>query len=390
MPLMLYAHIPFCAHKCHYCDFNSHARPDPDWESYALALLRELETRLASPVFAGRKVESVFFGGGTPSLAPPSLFADILDALAARGLLATDAEITMEANPGSSDAARFADCRLAGVNRLSIGVQSLDAGELRWLERIHDPSDARQAFAAARKAGFANINLDLMHSLPEQPLARWLDTLEAAIALEPEHLSCYQLTIEPRTRLAARHRKQPLPLPDEAQSLAFLAATNERLARAGYARYEISNHAKPGFHCRHNDGYWRYHDYIGIGAGAAGKHDTPDGGCRRWRNRNAPEGYVRAIMAEGLAEQETETLSRAEAAAEACWLGLRRADGVERAAFSRRFGVDPWNAFGDSLSRWRRAGRLHVDATRIRITESGLPLTDAIAADALGATADIG
>ncbi len=382
-------HIPFCAHKCHYCDFNSHVRPAPDWPLYARALLRELEARLASPAFAGRQVASVFFGGGTPSLAPPSLFAAILDALAARGLLAADAEVTMEANPGSSEAARFADCRRAGVNRLSIGVQSLDVDELRWLERIHDPAEARQAFAAARKAGFANINLDLMYSLPGQPLARWLATLDAAIALEPEHLSCYQLTIEPRTRLAARHRKQPLPMPDEATALDFLTATNDRLARAGYRRYEISNHARPGFACRHNDAYWRYHDYIGIGAGAAGKHDTADGGCRRWRNRNAPEGYVRAVLAHGLAEQESESLDRASAAGEACWLGLRRADGVDRRAFVRRFGFDAWDGFGPSLMRWLRAGHLQVDAAGIRITASGLPLTDAIAADALGAISEI-
>ncbi|MDX8401324.1 MAG: coproporphyrinogen-III oxidase family protein, partial [Mariprofundaceae bacterium] len=188
--LHLYVHLPFCAHKCHYCDFNSHVRAAPDWNAYGDTLLRELDAWLTAPAFAGRRITTVFFGGGTPSLAPPSLFADLLDHLDARSLLAEDAEITMEANPGSSEAARFADCRRAGVNRLSIGVQSLDADELRWLERIHSPAEALEAFEAARRAGFANVNLDLMHSLPAQPLDRWLATLDDAIALGPEHLSC--------------------------------------------------------------------------------------------------------------------------------------------------------------------------------------------------------
>ncbi|MDX8401589.1 MAG: coproporphyrinogen III oxidase, partial [Mariprofundaceae bacterium] len=170
------------------------------------------------------------------------------------------------------------------------------------------------------------------------------------------------------------------PLPDESAALAFLETTYERLQAVGYARYEVSNHARTGFLCRHNDAIWRYQDYIGIGAGAAGKHDTPDGGCRRWRNLNAPEGYMRAVAAGGRAIQEDETLSPEAAAAEACWLGLRRTAGVERAAFRRRFGADPWTMFGARLARWCDSRHLAVDASHLRLTESGMPLADAIAA----------
>ncbi|MDQ7000238.1 MAG: radical SAM family heme chaperone HemW, partial [Mariprofundus sp.] len=202
-------HIPFCLHKCHYCDFNSHERLQPDWDAYRNALITELKHWSNTPQFSGRTLYSIFFGGGTPSLAPPSLIETVIDAARDCCGIENDAEITLEANPGTADSGNFRAYRQAGVNRLSIGIQSLDTTELRWLERIHGSDEAIQAYHIARDAGFSNINLDLMYGLPGQNLQDWLTTLHTAIELSPEHLSCYQLTVEPHTRLAATHAQNP-------------------------------------------------------------------------------------------------------------------------------------------------------------------------------------
>ncbi len=377
----LYVHVPFCVHKCPYCDFNSHVRADPPWEDYTEALVRELTFWSEQAPFAGRKLSTVFFGGGTPSLAPASLIERVLETAECLFGLTNEAEITMEANPGASDAAGFAACRKAGVNRLSLGVQSFSDAELAWLERIHDARAAREAFDTARKAGFDNINLDLIYALPGQSLATWLAQLERAIALAPEHLSCYQLTIEPHTLLAARHRKHPLPLPDDETALDFLHRTRQRLSEAGFHAYEISNHARPGRECRHNDGYWRYHDYIGIGAGAAGKWDESSGGITRYANLRSPEGYIGAVRQHRQAVHGRESLDAFTAMAEALWLGLRRTNGMSRTEFTARFGIDPVVRFQAALAPWRERGCLHVTEASLKLTPSGLGLADAIAAD---------
>ncbi len=381
-PLQLYVHIPFCVHKCHYCDFNSHERAQPDWDAYTGALTTELRRRSALAPFAGRALQTIFFGGGTPSLAPPSLIAAVVDAARNCCGLLDGAEITIEANPGASDAANFRACREAGVNRLSIGVQSLNAAELRWLERIHSAEEAARAMRMAREAGFDNINLDLMYGLPKQRIEAWLESLHAAIALEPEHLSCYQLTVEPHTKLAATHARKPYPLPDDELALMMFRSTREQLQLAGYAAYEISNFARPGRACRHNDGYWLYHDYIGIGAGAAGKWDRSDGGVTRYSNIRTPERYINAARNND-ATGNSETLDRAQAAAEACWLGLRRADGVNRAAFRQRFEFDPWLQFRPQLQPWAASGKLIIRPDALLLSANGLHLTDAIAASVL-------
>jgi len=382
-PLHLYVHIPFCAHKCHYCDFNSHVRDVPPWEDYQAALLMEMEAWAGKPPFSRRPLHTVFFGGGTPSLAPPSLIAAVLEQAATLFGMEAEAEITLEANPGTVDAAHFTAYRAAGVNRLSIGVQSLDHAELQWLERIHDRDEAIHAFAEARRAGFGNINLDLMYALPEQSLQRWQQQLDAAIRLAPEHLSCYQLTIEPHTRLAAQHIAKPLPLPDQETALGFFTATRAQLAEHGYAAYEISNFARLGMHCRHNDGYWRYHDYIGIGAGASGKWDMPDGGICRYSNIRSPEHYIARTMADGSAVRSDEVLDTARAAAEAVWLGLRRTSGISREDFAVRFGADIRSMFTSPLQPWLQTGHLELTRQQLRLTEKGLPLADAIAAAVL-------
>ena len=381
LPLRLYIHIPFCARKCHYCDFNSHVRASPPWTDYQAALLAELSHWAQQPQFAGRPLASLFFGGGTPSLAPAGLISAVIAESARLFGHTPDIEISLEANPGTVEASHFADFRAAGINRLSIGVQSFDDDELAWLERIHSAAEAEAAFAAARRAGFTNLNLDLMFALPGQSLSEWFATLDRAISLAPEHLSCYQLTIEEQTQLAARHRANPIAIPVEEEAVDFLLATRKRLTAAGYPAYEISNFSRPGHHCRHNDGYWRYDDYIGIGAGAAGKWDAADGGVVRYSNLRAPESYLKATSEQGSAIASSERLDRRQAMAEALWLALRRTEGCERSAFRNRFGIDPCDAFAPRLQRWLAQGALQLDAQKLALGDSGIALADEIAAD---------
>lgn len=382
-PLHLYVHIPYCLHKCHYCDFNSHERASPDWTAYAGVLKRELAHHAGQPAFRGRRIDSIFFGGGTPSLAPAELIEAIVGYAEDLFTLQANTEITLEANPGAADAERFAAFREAGINRLSIGVQSLNDTELRWLERIHDRNEALAAFALAREAGFDNINLDLMYGLPAQPLTHWLDSLRAALDLGPEHLSCYQLTVEPHTRLAASHARSPLPLPDDELALAFFHATREQLQQAGFEAYEVSNFSRPGRQCRHNDGYWLYHDYIGIGAGASGKWTSKDGGSHRYTNIRTPERYIGAVREHGQAFGLREELNRDAAAREAVWLGLRRRDGISASAFMERFGECAWQEIRQQLAPWISRGMLISDAGGLRLAPAGLPLADAIAAEVI-------
>lgn len=377
-PLHLYIHIPYCLHKCPYCDFNSRASSSPPWEDYFGALRREIKHRACQDPFRERRLDTIFFGGGTPSLAPPSLIAGLMEEASLCFGLEERAEITLEANPGAVDRNRFSDLLTAGINRISIGVQSFNDAELEWLERIHSADEAGEAFHLARLAGFTNINLDLMYGLPDQGLNQWLANLNTAIELRPEHLSCYQLTVEPHTLLAVRHRKRPLNLPEGGSALKFFHATRKLLAEAGYEAYEIANFARPGFCCRHNDGYWLYHDYIGIGAGAWGKWDTKDGGICRYGNIRRPESYIKA-SASGKVVASMEKLDRSEAAAEAVWLGLRRLEGIHRKGFASRFGGDVWTLFSRQLEPWRTTGHLHLSEKRLYLNASGLELADSIA-----------
>jgi len=382
-PLQLYVHIPFCVHKCHYCDFNSHERTQPNWNAYQQALIDELSHWANSPVFRERKLNTIFFGGGTPSLAPPALIEAVINTARCCCGIAHDAEITLEANPGTVDSDNFRAYRQAGINRLSIGVQSLDASELRWLERIHGRDEAISAYRIARTAGFTNINLDLMYGLPGQRLQDWLNTLHTAIELRPEHLSCYQLTVEPHTKLAAAHARKPYALPDDDMALSMFFETRKQLSAAGYQAYEISNFTKSEKICRHNDGYWLYHDYIGIGAGASGKWDNADGGITRYSNIRTPESYSKAALTKGVAINTQESLDRHQAAAEACWLGLRRSDGINRHAFQQRFAFDVWEHFQPQLQAWKNGGKLLLNDDSIRLSGSGVALADAISASVL-------
>ncbi len=382
-PLQLYVHIPFCVHKCHYCDFNSHERCEPAWSDYQQALIAELKQWANTPMFMGRKLHTIFIGGGTPSLAPPSMIKAIIDAASHYCGIHKHAEISMEANPGTADAENFRAYREAGINRLSIGVQSFDATELRWLERIHSADEAIQAYNIARQAGFDNINLDLMYGLPGQSLNGWLKSLKRAIALKPEHLSCYQLTIEPHTKLAVRHAQNPYALPNDEHALSMFFETRSQLSDAGYQAYEISNFSKAQLKCQHNDGYWLYNDYIGIGAGASGKWDQQDQGITRYSNIRTPERYIKSIIEHGNAVNSEDKLTGEHAAGEAFWIGLRRSSGINRTTFKRRFDIDAWKLFSHELQKWRNSDQLAITDDFICLTETGLPIADEIAASVL-------
>ena len=288
LPLSAYVHLPWCVRKCPYCDFNSHkAGPPAQRERYLEALFNDV--RQDAGKVAGRSIETVFLGGGTPSLFSPQQIGAIIARLGECLDLAPDAEITMEANPGTLEHGSLAGYREAGVNRLSLGAQSFDAESLARLGRIHGPDEILAVFQEARDAGFDNINVDLMHALPGQTPAAALADLEAALALDPEHISYYQLTLEPNTVF---HARPPEDLPDEEQVFDIQDAGMERLGAAGFERYEISAYAKAGRQCRHNLNYWRFGDYLGVGAGAHGKLTSSESGVRRSEKLANPQQYT--------------------------------------------------------------------------------------------------
>ncbi|WAT08850.1 radical SAM family heme chaperone HemW [Rouxiella badensis] len=286
-PLSLYLHIPWCVQKCPYCDFNSHAlKGEVPHDDYVAHLLADLDADL--PLTAGRTIETIFIGGGTPSLLSSEAMQNLLDGVRARLPLSADAEITMEANPGTVEADRFSGYQRAGVNRISIGVQSFSAEKLERLGRIHGPDEAKRAAHLATGLGLRSFNLDLMHGLPNQTLEQALDDLRQAIALNPPHLSWYQLTIEPNTLFASR---TPV-LPDDDALWDIFEQGDKLLTAAGYQQYETSAYAKPGYQCQHNLNYWRFGDYLGVGCGAHGKLTQPDGTILRTVKTKHPRGYM--------------------------------------------------------------------------------------------------
>ena len=368
-PLALYIHIPWCVRKCPYCDFNSHAqRGDLPVDAYVAALLADLERDLAEHAAAvhGRSIGTVFFGGGTPSLFAPDAIARILDGVAARIDLAGDAEITLEANPGTLEHARFADYRAAGVNRLSLGVQSFDDDKLARLGRIHSAAEAERAVKSAQDAGYANINLDLMYGLPGQTLAGALADVDQALALAPAHLSHYQLTLEPNTVFAAR----PPVLPDEDNTWDMQEACQARLAAAGFVQYEVSAYARDGQRCRHNLNYWTFGDYLGIGAGAHGKLSDAQGGTiTRTAKVKVPHSYL-ARAAPGGQFGTRQTIDGAELPFEFMLNALRLVEGVPLALFADRTGVGT-DAIAARLADQRTRGWLEPDADRIQPSALG-------------------
>jgi oxygen-independent coproporphyrinogen-3 oxidase len=337
----VYVHWPFCASKCPYCDFNSHVRDVVDQSRWRQALLAELRHYAARS--AGRTVTSLFFGGGTPSLMPSQTVAAIIDAVAELWSEAPDLEITLEANPTSVEAAAFRALRQAGVNRLSLGVQALDAAALRFLGRAHDVGQAIAALTVAREV-FPRHSFDLIYGRPGQSVGDWRDELARALTFAGEHLSVYQLTIERGTRFWQDHARGGFVLPDEETQSHLFEATQEVLDAAGLPAYEISNHARPGGACRHNLAYWRYEDYVGIGPGAHGRLSLATGAAvakRATRQTTAPEAWLEQVEAGGHATAEDTPVVGDDLVVEALMMGLRLTDGVDRAIFRRVTGVDP-------------------------------------------------
>ena len=382
-PLSLYLHIPFCTAKCGYCDFNSYAGHEHLIPSYTGALVQEAQ--LWRRATAGRPIATVFFGGGTPSLMPLEEMRTLLDGMRDTFEITSDAEVTLEANPGSLDEAYLGGLLDLGVNRLSIGVQSFHDDELRALDRLHSAADAREAFRSARAAGFENVNLDLIFGLPEQPMERWQASVEEALELGPEHLSLYALTVEEGTPLARDVERGRTPSPDPDMQADQYEWTCERLARAGYEQYEISNWARPGYRCRHNLTYWECREYLGLGAGA---HSYFDG--VRFAVAAGPAQYLELVgeswraASDGHGETKMrhvvsgETITRELAIADALILGLRLNEGVGLAAFRERFGVELMDAAGVALREPLEHGLLEIDSGRVRLTDRGRLLSNEV------------
>ncbi|MBW8366897.1 MAG: radical SAM family heme chaperone HemW [Arenimonas sp.] len=370
-PLSLYIHIPWCVKKCPYCDFNSHGQKgELPVADYVAALVRDLEQDL--PLVWGRTVHSVFFGGGTPSLFMPEAIGAILDACSARLRFAPSAEITMECNPGTAEHGRFEAYRAAGVNRISFGIQSFDDGCLARLGRIHDSAEAERAVKLAQDAGYDNLNLDLMYALPGQDLAMALHDVERAIALQPAHLSHYQLTMEPNTAFAAR---PPEGLPDEDGAWDIQEACIERMAAAGYAQYEVSAYARPGRQCAHNLNYWRFGDYLGIGAGAHGKISSGASGevLRRWKPKNPRDFIAHAGTAQGIGGDDP--IAPDSLPFDYMLNALRLVEGFSLADFEVRTGLDRAVIAGE-LATARERGWLESDGEHWRPTALGQRFTN--------------
>lgn len=371
-PLALYVHIPWCVRKCPYCDFNSHAARGEIAESVYLDALRA-DLQFDAPRIAGRTVTSVFIGGGTPSLFSANGITRLLADIRARLSISREAEITLEANPGTAEASKFAGFRQAGVNRLSIGVQSFRDEHLSALGRIHDSQQARAAVAAAREAGFDSINLDLMFALPAQTAEQALQDLQGAVELEPEQISWYQLTLEPNT-LFYRH---PPRLPDEDTAWDIQRQGQAFLAARGYRQYEVSAYARPGSECRHNLNYWRFGDYLGIGAGAHGKLSFPEENRieRRWKFRS-PADYMAHAGTEAV-PGGAEDVAESARMLEFLMNGLRLRQGFAEADYPARTGLT-LETLEPMLTECLKLDLLEQMDDRIRCTADGWRLLDSV------------
>ncbi len=373
----VYVHWPFCLSKCPYCDFNSHVREDIDEARWRAALLADLDH--AAQLTPGRAVTSVFFGGGTPSLMHPDTAAAVIDRIRALWRTAPDLEITLEANPGAAEAERFAGLADAGVNRLSLGIQSLVDDALAFLGRIHDRTEALAAIERAQRQ-FSRMSFDLIYGRPGQTVAEWRAELDEAIALAGDHLSAYQLTIEPGTAFPSQARLGALKLPDEAVLAALYDATQDALAGAGLPAYEISNHARAGSACRHNLTYWRYGEYAGAGPGAHGRLRS-DAGRLAVTQHRLPERWLAAVEEEGHGTCDTAVLDAGVQREEMVMMGLRLADGLGRSDLEAELGLTIEQAFDAAvLDRLADGGFIECDDRGLRATAAGWRRLDAVLA----------
>ena len=370
-PLALYIHWPFCVSKCPYCDFNSHVRDSVDQAVWLDALLTDMAHEAA--LTAGRSLGSIFFGGGTPSLMPPATAAALIAAAERHWSFAPDIEITLEANPSSVEAARFADLAAAGVNRVSLGLQALDDATLAFLGRAHQVDESLSALATAQRL-FNRVSIDLIYARPDQTVTQWQAELARAIGFGTTHMSLYQLTIEPGTRFATDvAKRQWVPLDDD-NAADLYTATQAQMGTAGLPVYEISNHAAPGQESRHNLAYWRYQDYVGIGPGAHGRR----GGMATTRHKK-PENFLNAVARHGSGLQIEDVLDAPTQAMEALLMGLRLREGVNISALSDRFAIDTGDMIEFvAVDKLSALGFINRVDDRISVTLDGFPLLDAI------------
>ena len=387
----LYIHIPFCVRKCVYCDFLSGPATRQRQQEYVAALRREIAQK--SGQYAGYEVQTVFFGGGTPSILDAEGIAEILGCLRKYYRISDTAEMTMEMNPGTADADKLLRLKKTGINRLSLGLQSADNAELKLLGRIHTHEDFLRTYRLARNAGFVNINVDLMSALPGQHMQSWIRTLEKVAALQPEHISAYSLMIEEGTRLHDRLDEYP-PLPDENEDRLMYQATRRILEREGYQRYEISNYAKEGYECRHNRIYWQRGvrhttDYVGFGLGAASMVNHV-----RWKNTADMERYLCAFAGDSVVGdqhtmgkekvlEDVQKLSKNDRMEEYMFLGLRMMSGVSQLEFAESFGVEMSDIYGDVLRKWEKQGMLTRKDDYVCLTEAGIDVSNMVLADFL-------
>ena len=374
MARALYIHWPFCLAKCPYCDFNSHVRSGVDTAAWEAALLADL--RFEAELAAGEPLDSIFFGGGTPSLMPPELVARLLAEAELLWGFAPDIEITLEANPSSVETGKFGALAQAGVNRVSLGVQALDDDVLRFLGRLHDANEALVALETAQRH-FKRVSFDLIYARPGQSEAQWYRELARALDFGTGHLSLYQLTIEPQTRFATDVRSAIITPLDDERAADLYIQTQEMTQAAGLPAYEISNHARPGEESRHNLTYWRYRDYVGIGPGAHGRR-----GAMATLRHKKPENYLAAVARQGHGLQDERALGKSEQASEALLMGLRLAEGVDLAALGSRFGFALDHLIdADKLALHQRLGLAQREGDRVIVTPAGMPLLDALLAD---------
>jgi oxygen-independent coproporphyrinogen-3 oxidase len=376
----LYVHWPFCLSKCPYCDFNSHVRERVDHAAWRTALLRELDHYADET--GGRTLTSIFFGGGTPSLMEPATVAAVIERAGQRWRFADDIEITLEANPTSVEAGNFAALAGTGVNRVSLGVQALNDADLRFLGRHHSAAEARAAIEIAQQ-NFRRYSFDLIYARPGQTIAAWRSELAAALDLADDHLSVYQLTIEPETVFGAAFRRGELSVPDEDAAAALFELTQDVLGANRLPAYEISNHARPGGACRHNLTYWRYGDYVGIGPGAHGRL-TLGGEKLATRQHRAPEAWLAAVEARGHATRQRDAIPPQERLTELLMMGLRTTEGVNRGRVSAECGRTLEDALDRSrLRRLINGGFLLLDEAGLRATASGRQRLNAVVRELL-------
>ena len=367
----IYLHIPYCLHKCGYCDFNSHPENREEEEIYVSALMSEIDHYAQQ--LEGKTISTVFVGGGTPTLLPPENLDKILGSIKSHFNLSPDCEITIEANPATIKQENLAEIRSSGFNRISIGVQSFDTDELKLLERVHNVDEIHTTIDRARRAGFDNLSLDLMFGLPDQLPEKWMANLHKALEKNPDHISAYGLTIEPATAFFKLHDRGLLTLPSEETQLEMFQSTIETLQSAGYQQYEISNYARPGFECRHNLNYWDNGEYLGLGAGASSYLNG-----ERFKNTALPSRYIRSVREDGAAVESTETLTPLHSMGETIMLGLRRLKGIAIEDFENRFQISFNKVYGKVIDPLLNEGLITINQNHMALSRKGLFLADSV------------